>query len=125
MSERKNFLPNNKGMEMETQQNEKQVKFSITVYVHGVKKKCRKSERHSLKLGSIDWNEGSFDKEAVSQRARDIGATNMKSTSGRIQVQMLRVEFKKENGFTSTSFMMFDERHVNFNVDTQLNEALE
>jgi len=105
-------------------ENATQVKFSISVYVVGVKKRCRKAERHSLKLGSIDYNDGSFDKEEISQRARDIVATNMKSVSSPIKVQMLRTEISSDNGFTSTKFMMYDERHVNFTVDSALNEAL-
>jgi hypothetical protein len=105
-------------------ENTTEIKFSISVYVHGVKKKCRKTERHSLKLGSIPYNDGVFDKEAISQKARDIVATNMKSVSSPIQVQMLRVEIGKEMGFTSTKFLMFDERHVNFKVETALQEAL-
>lgn len=110
---------------METQaESNTQVKFSINVYVYGVKKKCRKSERHSFKLGYIDWNEGSFNKEEISQKARDIVASNMKTASSPISVQMLRVELKKDSWGTSQTFMMFDERHVNFKVETLLNEAL-
>jgi hypothetical protein len=50
----------------------------------------------------------------------------MKELRGdKIQVQMLRVEKSSDNGFTSTSFQMFDERHVNFNLPiTQLVGAL-
>jgi hypothetical protein len=104
----------------------KRVLFEISVYVYGVKRKCRKAERHSLKLGSIDWNEGAFNREEIEQKARDIVATNMKELRGdKIQVQMLRVEKSSDNGFTSTKFQMFDERHVNFNLPiTQLVGAL-
>ena len=93
----------------------KRVVFEISVYVYGVKKRCRKAEKHSLKLGSIDYNDGAFNREEIEQKARDIIATNIKTIVGdKIQVQMLRVEKSSDNGFTSTSFMMFDERHVNF-----------
>jgi hypothetical protein len=110
---------------METnQENSTQIKFSISVYVVGVKKKCRKVEKHFLKLGYIDYNEGIFDKDAVSQKARDIVATNMKSVSSALKVQMLRVELKKDEWGTSQSFEMYDKRHVYFTVDTALNDAL-
>lgn len=93
----------------------KRVVFEISVYVYGVKKRCRKAEKHSLKLGSIDWNEGAFNREEIEQKARDIIATNIKTVVGdKIQVQMLRVEKSSDNGFTTTSFQMFDKRHVNF-----------
>jgi len=104
----------------------KRVVFEINVYVFGVKRKCRKSEKHSFKLGSIDYNEGAFNRDDIEQRARDIVATNMKAVEGQyITVQMLRVEKSSDNGFTSTSFQMFDDRHVNFQVpSTKLMGAL-
>ncbi len=104
----------------------KRVVFEINVYVFGVKRKCRKSEKHSFKLGSIDYNEGAFNRDDIEQRARDIVATNMKAVEGQyITVQMLRVEKSSDNGFTSTSFQMFDDRHINFQIpSTKLMGAL-
>jgi hypothetical protein len=91
----------------------KRVVFEINVYVFGVKRKCRKSEKHSFKLGSIDYNEGAFNRDDIEQRARDIVATNMKAVEGQyIAVQMLRVEI----GDMFKTFEMFDKRHVNFQV---------
>lgn len=98
-------------------QETKRIVFEINVYVFGVKRKCRKSEKHSFKLGSIDYNEGAFSQDEIEQKARDIVATNMKEVQGQfIKVQMLRVEKSSDNGFTSTSFQMFDDRHVNFEI---------
>ena len=95
----------------------KRVVFEISVYVFGVKRKCRKADRHSFKLGSIDYNEGAFSQDEIEQKARDIVATNMKEVQSQfIKVQMLRVERSSDNGFTSTSFQMFDDRHVNFQI---------
>lgn len=95
----------------------KRVVFEISVYVFGVKRKCRKADRHSFKLGSIDYNEGAFSQDEIEQKARDIVATNMKEVQSQfIKVQMLRVEKSSDNGFTSTSFQMFDDRHVNFQI---------
>jgi len=87
------------------------VVFEISVYVYGVKKRCRKAEKHSLKLGSIDYNDGAFNREDIEQKARDIVATNMKSVLGdKIQVYLFRTEI----GDHFKSFQMFDKRHVNF-----------
>lgn len=100
----------------------KRIVFEINVYVFGVKRKCRKSERHSFKLGSIDYNEGAFNQDDITQRAYDIVATNMKQVEGsNITVQMLRVEI----GDHFKTFEMFDKRHVNFLVpSTKLMGAL-
>ena len=93
----------------------KRIVFEISVYVYGVKKRCRKAEKHSLKLGSIEYNDGAFNREEIEQKARDIVATNIKTVMGdKIQVQMLRVEIEKSDGFISKRFEMFDKRHVNF-----------
>ena len=103
-------------------QETKRVVFEIRVYVFGVKRKCRKSEKHSFKLGSIDYNDGVFNHDDIEQRARDIVATNMKAVEGQfITVQMLRVEI----GDMFKTFEMFDKRHVNFQVpSTKLMGAL-
>ncbi len=91
----------------------KRVVFEVNVYVFGVKRKCRKSEKHSFKLGSIDYNDGAFNQDEIEQKARDIVATNMKEVQGQfITVQMLRVEI----GDMFKTFEMFDKRHVNFQV---------
>lgn len=89
----------------------KRVVFEISVYVYGIKKRCRKAEKHSLKLGSIEYNDGAFNREEIEQKARDIVATNIKTVMGdKIQVQLLRVEI----GDHFKTFEMFDKRHVNF-----------
>jgi hypothetical protein len=103
---------------METQEKSLEVKFKISVYVFGVKRKCRKAERHSLDLGYIDYNDGSFDKESVSAKARDIVATNMKSILSPLSIQMLRVELQKDDFGTMMKFTMFDDRHVNFKIES-------
>jgi hypothetical protein len=99
----------------------KEIKFDIKVYVHGVKKRCRKSDRHSLSLGSIDYNEGNFNKEEIIEKARAIVAENMKTVESPLQIQMLRVEY----GEHFRSMEMFDKRHVHFKVEsTKLLQAL-
>jgi hypothetical protein len=102
-----------------------EVKFEITIYVNGVKKRCRKPDRHALKLGSIDYNDGNFNKEEIVEKARAIVAENMKTIESPLQVSMLRMEIKREEGITSRVFEMFDKRHVNFKIEaTALNQAL-
>jgi hypothetical protein len=100
----------------------KKVVFEIRVYVFGIKRKCRKADRHSFNLGSIDYNDGAFNRDEIEQKARDVVATNMKELIGdKIQVQLLRMEI----GEHFRSFEMFDKRHVNFNLPiTQLVGAL-
>lgn len=96
-----------------------QVKFRISVWAWGVKKRCRKAEKHSFSLGYIDYNDGQFNKDEIAEKARAIVETNMKSFS-KVSVSLLRVEI----GDHLERWEMFDKRHVFFNVETPLIEQL-
>jgi len=90
--------------------------FRISVFVIGVKRRCRKVDRHHLSGGYMPYNDGVFDRCEVEQKARDMVDTNMKSAN-KIQVRLTKVEFKEEdNGITIESFLMFDDAHVSFDI---------
>jgi len=92
-----------------------EVMFRMSVFVVGVKKRCRKVDRHHLNMGYLPYNDGVFDRCEVEQKARDMVDTNMKSAN-KIQVRLTKVEFKESNGITMESFLMFDDAHVSFDI---------
>ena len=94
-----------------------QVLFKILVQVRGVKKRCRKSEVHNLHLGSIPYNDGSFDLEAVTQTARSAVATNMKEVHSVCRIHLDHVIVTKEGGFTSTQWQPFSELNKRFDFN--------
>lgn len=93
------------------------VLFKILVQVRGIKKRCRKSEVHNLHLGSIPYNDGVFDLEAVTQTARSAVATNMKEVHSICDVYLDHVIVTKEDGFTSTQWQPFSELNKRFDFN--------
>jgi hypothetical protein len=70
--------------------------FKLGITVNGVKRRCRKSERHFISGGYLPYNNGIFNQEEVETLARGILETNMKRIDGRIKVVLNKV--KVENG---------------------------
>jgi hypothetical protein len=94
------------------------VKFKVIVHAYGVKKRCRKSEGHMLKLGYTDYKEEltQDDINALLDKAKAALAENMKSTV-RAKISLLRVECKPEYGGQIESFLLYDERHKSLQID--------
>lgn len=95
--------------------------YRISVTCQGVKKRCRKTERHYLKMGYIPYNDGVFNQAEIEAQARDFIATNMKSIIGKPKVSLSFTERKKDDYGTIETFQLFDSR----NIDFVLNSALE
>ena len=92
-----------------------EVMFRMSVFVVGVKKRCRKVDKHHLNGGYLPFNDGNFDRGEVEQKARDMVDTNMKSVN-KVHVKLTKVEFKEMNGITMESFLMYDDAHVSFDI---------
>jgi len=102
-----------------TKSNETDTKvlFKILVQVRGIKKRCRKSGVHNLRLGSIPYNDGAFDLEAITQTARSAVATNMKEVHSVCRIHIDHVIVTKEAGFTSTQWQPFSELNKRFDFN--------
>lgn len=98
--------------------------YKIWVSCTGVKKRCRKPDRHSFSLGYIPYNEGSFDKAEIEAKARDFVATNMKSLIGKASVSLNVVEREKDDYGIIESFQMFDPRNITFQLNSTLENEL-
>jgi hypothetical protein len=94
--------------------NDTQVFFKIAIQVIGVKKRCRKSERHFFQLGHIPYNDGNYDHEAMKQKARDFLATNMKEVNSQVRVCLDHVVISNEGNFTVTQWEPFDAKNIRF-----------
>jgi hypothetical protein len=94
-----------------------EVKFRVSVFVTGVKKRCRKVDTHTLSLGYIDYNDGIFDKSDLENKARALLQENMKSVVT-VAVNLTRVEIdRSESGYAMEKFLMFDKRHAFFRLE--------
>jgi hypothetical protein len=94
--------------------NDTQVLFKVSLQVIGIKKRCRKSERHFFQLGHIPYNEGEYDHEAMKQKARDFLSTNMKEVNSQIRVYLERVVVSNEGSFTVTQSEPFSKLNKSF-----------
>ena len=94
--------------------------FKISVSLHGVKKRCRKSEFHLLRGGYIDYNQGTFDREAIEAVARGLIETNMKDVRGKIVICLDHV---KQGEFMQT-WEPFSDKNVKWQLVSSLENEL-
>lgn len=98
---------------METTQSTKQVFFDVTCYVEGIKKKCRRNARHSIKLNRIAYDANyTLDNDTKNLAITKIKEI-MKSYGPQAKLCFNRVEVDEH----FVSFLMFDERHKTFNLE--------
>lgn len=94
-----------------------QVLFKISIQVIGIKKRCRKSERHFFQLGSIPYNNGEYDQSAINDKVRDFLSTNMKQINSLTRVSLDHTIVTKEEVFTSTVWEPFSDKNVRFDLN--------
>lgn len=91
-------------------------RFKISIQVIGIKKRCRKNERHMFQLGSIEYNGGEYNKEGVISLVRDFVDVNMKEINSIVRIRLDHVKQSNERGFTSTLWEPFSEKNVRFDI---------
>ena len=91
-------------------------RFKISIQVIGIKKRCRKNERHMFQLGSIEYNGGEYNKESVISLVRDFVDVNMKEVNSIVRIHLDHVKQSNERGFTSTLWVPFSDKHVRFDI---------
>ena len=100
--------------------------FKITVHVCGVKKRCRKVERHYFSAGYIPYNGGNFNQEEVEQLAQGVIESNMKQLRSAVQVSLNHIKRSdNEGGFTIESWEMFGKTNVSFILQSSLEKELQ
>ena len=85
----------------------------LNIYVTGIKKRQRKVKKHSFK-SNLTFNEMLTDDDLIKARneCKELVFANMREFNNNCRMQMLlKEDVKVENGFTITSFKMFDDRH--------------
>lgn len=91
--------------------------YEISVNVIGVKKRCRKSDRHSLKIAEIDFKElSSDDVEKFTDIAKEALRTNMKAFPANAVLQFTRVKFENDSGVIIRQMMYPDPANKSFNI---------
>jgi hypothetical protein len=87
--------------------------FEVSVYCAGVKKRCRKADRHSFNLGEIEFKElSSEDVNAFMEKAKTSLKENMKETQKAI------LHFRKVSiGDMFKTMELFDKANKDFNIE--------
>ena len=89
-------------------QNEFDAHYSVRVTCLGTKKRCRKNEAHTFKLGRVNLD---FNESEVIANCKELIKTNMKSCVGDKVIIHLNYEYFNNENKDMTCFIMFDERH--------------
>jgi hypothetical protein len=90
--------------------------FKISFQVRGIKKRCRKSDRHFIQLGSIPYNQGEYNKEDIISKVRDSLAVNIKEVHSIVRIHLDHVIIKNEGTFTSTQWEPFSDKNIVFEI---------
>lgn len=94
-----------------------QVLFKISVQVIGIKKRCRKSERHFFQVSSIPYNDGEFDKAQISDLVKTFLTDNMKAIHSVARIHLDHTIVTKEEVFTQTLWEPFSSKNVKFDLN--------
>lgn len=94
--------------------------YRLGVAVNGIKKRCRKSERHFISGGYLPYNDGTFNQDEVENLAKGILESNMKRIDGKVKVVLNHV---KVDGGIET-WEMFGKTNVQFELTSSLEKEL-
>ena len=89
-------------------------KFQLSIQLIGIKRRCRKSERHFFHFGHRPYNNGNYDQKEIEQFVSDWIATNMKEVRSQVRVSLDHVIIKNEERFTVTQWEPFSKLNKQF-----------
>jgi hypothetical protein len=95
--------------------------FKVTVIVDGIKKKCRKSDRHFLRLGYKPYNNGEFNREEIEETAKASIQTNIRQVTGRIIVVLDHIK----RGDMMEQWQPFSDKNIQFELKSSLENVLQ
>ena len=91
--------------------------FEISLQVVGVKRRCRKVERHFFTLGYIPYNNGSFNQSEIEDKVRAFLETNMKQVNSMTRVSLYHTVITKDEFCTQTTWQPYSDKNVNFHLN--------
>ena len=94
--------------------------FKLSIQVIGIKKRCRKSDRHFFHFGYLPYNDGQFDKSAINDKVRDFLATNMKSINSLTRVSLDHMTSSDEGNYNVVQWQPFSDKNVSFDLNIVL-----
>jgi hypothetical protein len=98
--------------------------FKISVSVSGIKKRCRKAERHLLNGGYIPYNDGNYNAEEINDLVKGLVSTNMKEVQNVPTIHLDHVIVKHDEGFRSEQWEPFSKLNKKFLLVSSLENEL-
>lgn len=99
-----------------TESTDTKVLFKIAIQLIGIKKRCRKSERHFFQLGHVPYNDGNYNAEEITEKVKAFVDTNMKEVNSIVRVSLDHVVIKNEGSFTVTQWEPFSKLNKQFDL---------
>lgn len=93
-------------------------KFRISIQLIGIKRRCRKSERHFFHFGHMPYvNNGEYDQEQLKSQVIAWIQTNMKEVHSQVRVCLDHVIISSERGFTTTQWEPLSKLNTRFDFN--------
>ena len=89
-------------------------KYRVSIQLIGIKKRCRKSERHFFHFSHLPYNNGTYDHDTLKSEVISWIHTNMKEVFSKVRVNLDYVVIENERGFTVTKWEPFCPNHFSF-----------
>lgn len=91
-------------------------KFKISIRICGIKKRCRKIEQHFFSISYVDYNNGSFDQDAIRSLVIDFVASNVKTVCSHCLVALDHVEQSFNGRFNCEQWLPFSDKNKRFEI---------
>lgn len=89
-------------------------KFRISIQLIGIKRRCRKSERHFFHFGHLPYNNGEYNQGQLKNEVIAWIHTNIKEVHSQVRVSLDHVTISSERGFTHTQWEPFSKLNTHF-----------
>jgi len=87
--------------------------YKLSYQVLGIKKRCRKSDRHFFHLGKIDLN---YNRDEIISQVRKHAAENMESIDSILRVSLDHITSNNEPGFLVEQWRPFSDKNIQFDI---------
>jgi hypothetical protein len=92
-------------------------KFKISIELIGIKRRCRKSERHFFQLGHVAYNNGTYCPDILKDQIRGFLDSNMKEVHSVVRVHLDHIVISNEGNFTTTQWEPFSDKNKRFDFN--------
>lgn len=93
-----------------------QEKFKISIRICGIKKRCRKIEQHFFTISSVNYNNGSFDQDAIRSLVIDFVGSNVKTVCSHCIVSLDHVEQSFNGRFNCEKWQPLSDKNKRFEI---------